>query len=426
MVEDGAHGSLRALSRVLVTDALQSLALVFLQAILMSAIYGQFGSVLGATSVVVAGAAGLMAGGLAGARYLPKGHGIGFLRLVGWLRAGIALGLGIWWAGGGEPASPLAVGIGVAFTFLASVVTSIYDAAIFAVLPQLVPRALSIRANGILSVVHQMARVAGWGLGGLIATWWSPATVAGVVALMFACSSLAATGLSVPASSPTDEGTRGPGGGKGGASGSGAWRVLLESRVVRSLTAVDLVEALANVVWTSSFTLAFTVEVLKTSRDWWGMINAAYWAGALLGTGAAIVCAQAVGRRTGSVLWLSALGMALLTVAFTKSGSPVVATVLCVLMGPVYQVREICQAAILQNALPPARLGGVAAARNAILGPWSMGAAVLMGLVADVAGTGAAYVCAAILYGLTALIMWAQPALRTYGRSDTAAVSASS
>ena len=410
MEDVDARASPQAFHRIVLADALQSLALVFLQATLMAQVYGGTGSVLGATSVVVASAGGLMAGGVYGARHLQKGHEARFLSAAGWLRAALTLGLGAWWAGGGAPASLLGIGTGIALTFLASAVSSVYDAAIFAVLPRLVPRSLYIRANGMLSVVHQLTRVAGWGLGGLIAGWWSPGTVAAMVALMFAFSGVAAGRVRIPSLSPAEGRARE----RGWKTGRSAWQILFAAGVVRHLTIMDLVEALANTVWASSFTLAFTGEVLGARGGWWGLINAAYWAGALWGTTVVIVFSRAIGRRAGSMLWLSALGMALLTLAFAESGSPLMAIALCVLMGPVYQVREICQATILQDAVPPAVLSGVAAARNAILGPWSMGAFVLMGTVADLAGIGPAYVFAAVLYGLTALVVWTQPALRAY------------
>ena len=421
----------RSLRWMLAAEALQSLGLVFLQAMLTAAIYGRSGSVLGAAGVGIAAAAGLMAGGLVGAHSLPRGHGLRVVRIGGWLRAALAGGLGAWWAAGASPASPPGIAVGLAFTGLAGAVTSLYDAAIFAVVPQLVPRSQIVRANGMLSVVHQLTRVAGWGLGGLIASWWTPVTLAGLVTAMFVAASLAAGRLSLPGSDPappfaaSGEPQAGDPGRNRVPLGDG-WRILVTSPVARSLTMVDLVEALANAVWTSGFLLAFTVDALGASADWWGLINAGYWTGAMLGTGAAVAFGHMVARRAGSVLWASAVGMALLTIAFTNSRTPWMAALLCVFMGPVYQLREICQATMLQTALPPAAVGGVAAARNALLGPWAMGAAAVMGVVADVLGITAAYAAAAALYGLTALIVRAQPALHGGATARSEAVPKSS
>lgn len=50
--------------------------------------------------------------------------------------------------------------------------------------------------------------------------------------------------------------------------------------IVRDITVMDMIEALAGSVWSSAILLAFTAAVLHETEVWWGMFNASYFIGA--------------------------------------------------------------------------------------------------------------------------------------------------
>lgn len=111
---------------------------------------------------------------------------------------------------------------------------------------------------------------------------------------------------------------------------------------------------------------------------------------------------------------LSGLSMSLLTLLFAINSNAVLALGICALMGPFYQIREICQETVLQDVIPPKERAGVMAARNALLTPWLLLTYLIMGGVADGIGIQATYLLGAGLYGVTFLIVLLHAQLRDY------------
>lgn len=387
--------------KLLLSDTLQSLAVVFLQATVMVQAYERTGSVFGASVTVAVMALGAFIGGAIGARHIQSFDIPSLLHGIGWIRACLTVAFGVCLL---KP-TPLLNVVALGLLLVISGIGSWYNAATFALLPLLVPRQLYVRANAVLSVVHQMVLVAGWAFGGLMATVLSLGSALVATTALFIGAGLSIRGVrtDVDAGAPVT-----------GKSAAPAWNTLLGAGIVRSLTVMDVVEGLANTIWASAFMLAFTREVLNVTADWWGFINASYWFGGIIGSTVAVVVSKHVERRAGLVLAMSAAWMALLTLGFAVNTDPVIALVLCAAMGPVYQVREICQATILQDVVPAGQRASVVAARNAILGPWRSVTNVLMGGLAALVGVRNAYIVGALLYGVTFLVVVLQRELRGY------------
>jgi MFS family permease len=168
------------------------------------------------------------------------------------------------------------------------------------------------------------------------------------------------------------------------------------------------------VVWSSAFLLAFVHEILKKGDEWWGFINAAYWIGGMAGSIAVMMMTRHLEKRVGLMIGFSALSMALCTFLFAINSNAMLAFLLCMLMGPCYQAREICQETVLQDVITPRERANVMAARSAILTPWWGMAYLIMGWVADWIHIRSTYILAAVLYGVTFFIVIFHPQLKGY------------
>ena len=62
-----------------------------------------------------------------------------------------------------------------------------------------------------------------------------------------------------------------------------------------------------------------------------------------------IIIAKAFSSKIGINIGLSGLSMGVLTILFSLNTIPIIALLLCILMGPMYQARDICQVALLQD-----------------------------------------------------------------------------
>lgn len=77
--------------------------------------------------------------------------------------------------------------------------------------------------------------------------------------------------------------------------------------IVRNITLMDMIEALAGSVWSSAILLAFTVAVLHETEMWWGIFNASYFIGAIVGSVIAIRFSAFLSRTWATQLFFARL-----------------------------------------------------------------------------------------------------------------------
>ncbi|MFV9832099.1 MFS transporter [Bacillus stercoris] len=296
------------------------------------------------------------------------------------------------------------------FVFCFSFAGAFFQPARFALLPIIVPKEHYVKANGVISLSNQLFLTAGWGLGGLLTYAVPFEVVVGAAICLFVLSGVSLKGLHIieKTTDETDE----------KASGRSIWKDLMIIPIVRDITFMDMIEALAGSVWSSAILLAFTAVVLHETEAWWGMFNASYFIGAIVGSVIAIRFSAFFERNMGCAIIFCSLVMAALTLLFSFSTIPFLCALACAAMGPFYQVRDICQETMLQEVIPEQKRIGIMAAKNAILTPWSGVTYSIMGLVADAAGAKTVFIAAAALYIVTFLIALAQPRLVHYRREN--------
>ncbi|MDK1002573.1 MFS transporter [Bacillus subtilis] len=296
------------------------------------------------------------------------------------------------------------------FVFCFSFAGAFFQPARFALLPIIVPKKQYVKANGVISLSNQLFLTAGWGLGGLLTYAVPFEPVVGAAICLFVLSGASISVLHV--NEEEDAGTAET------ASVRSIWKDLMIIPIVRDITVMDMIEALAGSVWSSAILLAFTAAVLHETEVWWGMFNASYFIGAIVGSVVAIRFSSFFERNMGYAIMFSSLVMSALTLLFSFSPVPFLCALACAAMGPFYQVRDICQETMLQEVIPEQKRIGIMAAKNAILTPWSGVTFSIMGLVADAAGAKIAFIAAAALYIMTFLIALAQPRLVHYRREN--------
>ncbi|OBA09146.1 MFS transporter [Bacillus subtilis] len=296
------------------------------------------------------------------------------------------------------------------FVFCFSFAGAFFQPARFALLPIIVPKEQYVKANGVISLSNQLFLTAGWGLGGLLTYAVPFELVVGAAICLFVLSGASISVLLV--NEKETEGTVKT------ASARNIWKDLMIIPVVRDITVMDMIEALAGSVWSSAILLAFTAAVLHETEVWWGMFNASYFIGAIVGSVIAIRFSAFFAQKMGYAIAFSSLVMSALTLLFSFSPIPFLCALACAAMGPFYQVRDICQETMLQEVIPEQMRIGIMAAKNAILTPWSGITYSIMGFVADAAGAKTAFLAAAVLYGMTFFIALAQPRLLHYKREN--------
>lgn len=134
----------------------------------------------------------------------------------------------------------------------------------------------------------------------------------------------------------------------------------------------------------------------------------------------AAVAANWLSRKGGWMIAFSSASFALLTLWYAFCGNAVVAVVLCVAFGPVYQVRDVVQSSMLQASLDPKVIGRAFATREMLLMSLFGPAMAAMSFVADAAGPHVAYLLGAGLYAVVAVFSALSVPIRTYRMATSA------
>lgn len=280
----------------------------------------------------------------------------------------------------------------------------------------LVPRLVAseqglLRANGLVSVSDQVVQFAGWGLSGMLVAFLGAGSTLLLAALMYGGAALFTLGVKEPrsahaASFPPPAGEPDT---ADAADAAPRWKRLTEgwslvwSRPqLRVLTFIDGIDMLGGSVWVGAFTLAFVQTALGQGEEWWGFINAAYFAGTVGGGILVLALVRVIGSRYLPAMLTGMAGYGLLTAVYALTTEPYLALVLVLLMGPFAELSIVTRRTLIQRSVDKELLPKVLAAQNALLNLIFCVSLVGMAWLAEVMGIINLYLFAA---GLTLLAL---------------------
>ncbi len=160
---------------------------------------------------------------------------------------------------------------------------------------------------------------------------------------------------------------------------------------------MDVSEGIAGAVWIGAITLVFVTEALNQTTEWWGYINSAYYIGAIFGGGIAIAFSKYITKNLLVNMAVGTMSYGILCIIYGLNSFPIIAILLVLCMGPVYQIRDISQQTILQNSAPPSDLSKIYAAHTVLLSTATGLSVLLVGIVADVFGIRWVYILGGVL-----------------------------
>jgi hypothetical protein len=387
------------------SQSFQSFAHILLLVVVMVKIYQMTDSVFGAALVLALMSISGFISGLIASYYINRFSLVKLLHFTGWSRgiSTILVGLLLY-----HPFSYTLILI-LMVLFFSSFIGAWYQPARFALLPIVVSKGQYMKANGTITLVHQLIVTAGWGIGGLMSVYLPFQYIVGVIAVCFVISGVLVQLIKINVELNVELKEV-----KVNENPEPAWKKVFKIPIVRTITIMDFIEGLANAIWASAFLLVFTTVVLDKGTEWWGALNASYTIGSMIGSLIVISGLKIIERKIGVIIGLSALSMGTLTLFFAISPNAILAVILCILMGPMYSIRDICQETVLQDVIKPSERANILAARHAILSPWTGCTFLIMGYIADVFSIQAVYLLAAGLYLIASIIALLHPSLREY------------
>ncbi|AIQ47730.1 MFS transporter [Paenibacillus sp. FSL R7-0273] len=243
-----------------------------------------------------------------------------------------------------------------------------------ALVPRLTPsREGLLRANGLLSVSDQVVQFAGWGLSGLIIIWIGTSSTLLLTAVIYALAALFTLQIREPESGNAGKETSDGGSGDNAPKGSGwlvlseGWKIIWRTPALRALTAIDAIDMLGGSVWVGAFTLIFVQQALGQGEEWWGFINAAYFAGTIGGGLLVISAVRRIGSRLLRFMLIGMAGYGLLTFLYAVNTNLILALVLVLLMGPFAELSIVTRRTLVQHSVNSEQLPKVLSAQATVL-----------------------------------------------------------
>ncbi|SMF87897.1 hypothetical protein SAMN05661091_3997 [Paenibacillus uliginis N3/975] len=295
-----------------------------------------------------------------------------------------------------------------------------------ALVPRLVSDHVLMKANGLIATTDQIVQFAGWAVSGLLVAMLGSFPVLLIVASGYGLAMV----VTFMIEDPTEPKRRNFWDWHGTASSIGlskqprehseanrrtasrwdtlkeGWIVLFKSPRLRALTMMDMTDMLGGSVWAGAFMLVFVKEVLHKNEQWWGYINASYFAGAVLGGLLVVAFVDRLEKRMFSVMLLGMLGYAVLTLLFALNTSAPLALLLVLLTGPFTELAAVSRRTLIQRSAPKELLPMVFSAQSTLLNTVFGVSLLLMSAAAELFGIVNMYLFAAALSVFAALVGW--------------------
>lgn len=314
-----------------------------------------------------------------------------------------------------------------------------------ALVPRLVPTEQSLlKANGLISVSDQVVQFAGWGLSGIVVAMLGPSPTLLVTAVIYGLAAAFTLGVKEPAeyndssahattvisgmSDPTANAAIGSSK-TSDTAGPSRWHTLTEGwktiwRMprLRLLTFMDIIDMLGGSVWVGAFTLAFVQTALGQGEEWWGFINAAYFAGTVSGGLLVLALVRTIGDRFLSAMLIGMAGYGLLTAVYAVNTEPYIALILVLLMGPFAELSIVNRRTLIQRSVGKLMLPKVLSAQASLLHLVFCISLLGMAGLAEWFGIVNLYLLAAVLTMVAFIVgVLGRRSFRTPAEQDTAA-----
>ncbi len=246
-----------------------------------------------------------------------------------------------------------------------------------ALVPRLVEKDWLMRANGLISVSDQTVQFAGWGISGVLVAFLGAPQVINIAFVLYMIAFVFTALIREPSrlkgiqgqlSAATEEpqemdvhtGTRREVLLEG-------WKLIGRSRKLRALTLIDSIDMLGGSVWIGAFTLLFVQQALGQGEEWWGFINASYFAGAVLGGILVVALVKRLQQRLFDSMLAGIFGYATITLVYAQTTSPAIALLLVLIMGPFAELSMISRRTLIQQSASENDLPKVLSAQATVL-----------------------------------------------------------
>ncbi|MCE4950042.1 MFS transporter [Staphylococcus hominis] len=272
-----------------------------------------------------------------------------------------------------------------------------------ALIPILVEQDALVKANSFLAILDQTIRLGGWVVGGMLVAIMGGTNVIWLTFILFVASTIMMFLIpNIDGNIVSDEQTK----------KSSNWEVLKKGWVtiwqtptLRTISIVEFFESIANVVWVAAIMYVYVDQVLQTGEQWWGYINATFFAGLMIGGFLSLKWSHLVDRLSSKVIVVGAILASLTTLMFGLTSTPWMALVLSLLFGIVNQIKDVAQETLVQRSVVHRLLPNIYSAKDALITAIFGISSLILGNFTDLFGVRYTFILAATLLFFSAIFV---------------------
>ena len=245
-------------------------------------------------------------------------------------------------------------------------------------IPHYVKEEQLMRANSLAESIYQIMQVSSWMIGGVLLLWVSSGGVILFAFVLYCLATIAffflqnieVSGQEQEKISLLTQTTEG-------------FSILIHHVLLRKFLLINALESVASAVWISSILLVYAVEVIGKDGTWWGLINAAFFAGLICISVLMYRFDRFVEAKRKTIVLTGAVITVVATFLFGFTTIGAIALISSFLVGVGTQLKGISLVTLFQQTAPKEKLPLLYAAEGTI-GTALFGIASLaFGLMAD-------------------------------------------
>lgn len=272
-----------------------------------------------------------------------------------------------------------------------------------ALLPKLMEPNDLVKANSFLAILDQTIRLGGWPVGGILVAVVGADNVIWLTFLLFVASTIMMALIKdndddvmmdkkQKKLSKWDTLKEG-------------WVTIWKTPPLRTISIVDFIESIANVVWIAAIMYVYVDQVLQTSEQWWGYINSSFFAGLMIGGFLSLKWSHLVNQHLVMFIVVGAFLVSLTTLIFGLISTPWMTLVIAMLFGMANQIKAVAQQTTTQTSVAHRLLPKVYSAKDAIIAATFGVSSLLLGYLTDLFGVRFTFLLAATLLFSSAIFV---------------------
>ncbi|MFD0771985.1 MFS transporter [Bacillus sp. CGMCC 1.60114] len=266
------------------------------------------------------------------------------------------------------------------------------------IVPQIVVKEELVKANSLLSISNQAVQIGGYTLTGFIVVKIGHNSTLLITTVLLWFSIIC---LYIAIRSLYNQVTENQGASKWTLMKEG-WIHLWSNPTLRVVTLMDVIEGVASQIWVGAITLVYVKEILHKGEQWWGYINASYYIGTIVGGFITIYLAKKIQKNLILSMAIGSFLFSVLTLLYGLNSIPLLSLLLCIAMGPAYQIRDVAQQTAFQINIDVSLLPKVYASRGVLLSTISSLSIFIVGMIAEYLGIRMVYIFGAALICISA------------------------